>query len=268
MRCPKCGYISFDHIDICLKCNKDVSKVAKKVEGTTYNVAAPSFLKFTSSNTDQIEETSEISFDGTSDEYDVVDPDLDVLADDLEIETEDTSDASISFGDEFEGFDSLTEDDDFEISSGDDETIDNDAGIDLAQFEDAFEEQEAAPADDDIMLDLPDELADISDLEAPSDEPEPMPEELPEPAGEKDEIGDFSLDLDLDELGDDFSLTEKPTTAEGTEEMELGDLSLDDLGLAEEEKEVSVETESGDMNMDADLDFDLDLGGISLDKEK
>ncbi len=264
MRCPKCGYISFDHIDACLKCNKNISKVSSKVEGTTYNVAAPSFLKFTPSSASQAEEKSEISFDTASADYDIVDPDLDVLADDNEME-ESSADASISFGDEFEGLDSLAEDDNFELET--DELVgEEDAGIDLGQFEDAFEEQEAAPLEDDVALNMPDELADLSDLEAPPEEPEPMPEDLPEPASEKDELGDFSLNLDLDELGDDFSLTEKEET--GAAEEALGDLSLDDLGLTEEEKEEPVEVDTGDMDMDADLDFDLDLGGISLDKEK
>lgn len=265
MRCPKCGYISFDHINACLKCNKDITKVTSKVEGTTYNVAPPAFLKFTPSSVSQAEEKTEISFDTTRDDFDVIDPDLDVLADDLDAEQGNFGDASVSFGDEFEGFDGLTEDDNLEIPT--DEMVGDDAGLDLGQFEDAFEEQETAPIEDDMALDMPDELADLSDLEAPPEVAETMPEELPESPGEQDELGDFSLNLDLDELGDDFSLTEKKSTA-GAEEEALGDLSLDDLGLAEEEKDEPVEIEAGDMDMDADLDFDLDLGGISLDNDK
>ena len=82
MRCPKCGYISFDHIDTCLRCNKDVSK-ASAVEGTTYNVAAPAFLKFTKRDHSD-EEKNEISFDTDDDDFGVVDPDLDVLVEDNE----------------------------------------------------------------------------------------------------------------------------------------------------------------------------------------
>lgn len=44
MRCPKCGYISFDHVETCLKCKKDISGKVDVV-GTTYHAAAPSFLK-------------------------------------------------------------------------------------------------------------------------------------------------------------------------------------------------------------------------------
>ena len=47
MRCPKCGYISFDHVETCLKCKKDISGKVE-VEGTTYHAAAPSFLKIPS----------------------------------------------------------------------------------------------------------------------------------------------------------------------------------------------------------------------------
>jgi|GEM_PF-4023495 len=44
MRCPKCGYISFDHVENCLKCKKYISGIVE-VQGTTYHVEAPSFLK-------------------------------------------------------------------------------------------------------------------------------------------------------------------------------------------------------------------------------
>lgn len=46
MRCPKCGYISFDNIDTCKKCNKLVGSLTSEINGTIYNATAPSFLKF------------------------------------------------------------------------------------------------------------------------------------------------------------------------------------------------------------------------------
>ena len=50
MRCPKCGYISFDHLATCLNCKKDISEISSTAQGTTYNAAAPMFLKFTQSS--------------------------------------------------------------------------------------------------------------------------------------------------------------------------------------------------------------------------
>ena len=270
MRCPKCGYISFDHIDTCLRCNKDVSK-ASAVEGTTYNVAAPAFLKFTKRDHSD-EEKNEISFDTDDDDFGVVDPDLDVLVEDNE---DDGEEEGISFGGDLDGFDDFGDEESFEVAAESDD--DEDGGLDLGQFEDAFEDEEQDRDDEDISIDIPDELSDISDLSAPAEEaPEPV---VASPAVEEetDEFGDFNLDLDMDDLNDDFSLTaDDEEGAEDLEEEALADLSLDDLGLSETEAEpkddpVTAEspqkTKKDETNMDADLDFDLDLGGISLDDE-
>ena len=34
MRCPKCGYISFDHLEQCLKCKKNIKAVSDNMHGT------------------------------------------------------------------------------------------------------------------------------------------------------------------------------------------------------------------------------------------
>jgi len=44
MRCPKCGYISFDHLESCKKCNKKISDASADLDGTVFAVAAPLFL--------------------------------------------------------------------------------------------------------------------------------------------------------------------------------------------------------------------------------
>jgi len=267
MRCPKCGYISFDHVDSCLKCNKDISKVSSAVEGTTYNVATPSFLRFPTGERLQEEET-EISFEGAQEDYDVVDPDLDVLVND-EDEQSDSDGAGLSFGDEFEGFDQLAEEDAF----GAELDEDGEEEIDLGQFEDAFDsEDQPTEKAGEVEIDLPDELADLSDLSAPSGE------DLGEPArpeaafdqgfAEKDGMDDFNLDLDLDQLDDDFSLTSDDEDGDSSDDEDvLGDLSLDDIGLSHKDEAVEQpeKKEVDPMDMDADLDFDLDLGGMSLD---
>ncbi|WP_319587247.1 hypothetical protein [uncultured Desulfobulbus sp.] len=48
MRCPKCGYISFDHLETCKKCQKYIGDVGAEINGTTYNAETPLFLKITS----------------------------------------------------------------------------------------------------------------------------------------------------------------------------------------------------------------------------
>jgi hypothetical protein len=44
MRCPKCGFISFDHLTSCTKCGKDIAEVASELQGTSIKVEAPMFL--------------------------------------------------------------------------------------------------------------------------------------------------------------------------------------------------------------------------------
>lgn len=266
MRCPKCGYLSFDHLDTCLKCNKDISKASSTYEGTTYNVAPPSFLKF-STNDSSHQDEEEISFDDAFDDNDIVDPDLDVLVEDVE---DDSDEPSISFDDELDGFQHFDQSEDgigLEIDAEDDD-------MDFGQFDQAFEEQEPA-LDKEISIELPDELSDISDLSPPDDAiggETPDSGDSPVAAMNDD---DFGLSLNLDELGDEFSLSETENLQQEESpaaETGLGDLSLDDIGLADEEstpKSSSAPSGSGDfMDMDGDLDFDLDLGGLSLDKDK
>lgn len=270
MRCPKCGYLSFDHMDTCVKCNKDISKASSGLDGTTYNVAPPSFLKF-SDDDRQDEEETELAFDESFDDSDVVDPDLDVLTEDDEIDFSDHD--ALSFDEDLDDFDSFDDDQSPEIDFGED-----DSSLDLDQFEDAFEEEAAPVLEEDVEIDLPDELADISDLSAPAAEFDAdsniMAEDGPVAGFSDADSNDFGLDLDLEEIGDDFSLADEEAEVAGIQQEDalLGDLSLNDIGLSEEEEPMAtptaVEESSGSVDMDADLDFSLDLGGLSLDKEE
>ncbi|MGE4559727.1 MAG: hypothetical protein AB7E77_05990 [Desulfobulbus sp.] len=47
MRCPKCGYTSFDHMESCKKCHKSFGTAADEINGTTYEAVVPLFLKIT-----------------------------------------------------------------------------------------------------------------------------------------------------------------------------------------------------------------------------
>ena len=62
MRCPKCGFISFDNLENCLKCNKDISDATRAFQGSTLKVATPSFLKISvpDENDLQIEGAAEV----------------------------------------------------------------------------------------------------------------------------------------------------------------------------------------------------------------
>jgi hypothetical protein len=44
MRCPKCGYISFDRLKSCDKCRADLTAVAAQLQGTVGKIVPPCFL--------------------------------------------------------------------------------------------------------------------------------------------------------------------------------------------------------------------------------
>lgn len=44
MLCPKCGFISFDHLSLCVKCQNDLSSVGEALQGTAADVVGRFFL--------------------------------------------------------------------------------------------------------------------------------------------------------------------------------------------------------------------------------
>jgi len=275
MRCPKCGYISFDHLDVCLKCKKDIKVASDALQGGVLNVTAPAFLKMqTESPESQIDESDLFSDDAESaDEY--VDSDLDILLDEDSIE-EDEAELTIEMDADEEGDISA----DFEISQDDEDdeiAIDlsqdeDEPTVDLGRFEDDFEvEVEPQVSGDQIddsieseekefEIEMPAELADMSDL-APPVSPE-VGENLELSAADSSEDLD-SLDISLDGL--DFDL-ESDVPARDTSDV----LSLDDIDFSDTISEPGKESKKSSevMDMDEDLNFDLDLGELTMQDDK
>jgi hypothetical protein len=274
MRCPKCGYISFDHLATCLNCSKDFSELESAALGTTFSVAPPAFLKF-SRNAEPMEDDVDLEpvDDDLEPELDVVDPDLDILIKDEE--------EGIAFHLDDDSFKNESEElkDDFAVSldaepdtgSGDGEIV-----VDLSQFEDSDSmSSTGSAAEEKLTIDLPDELADISDLAPPSLSQAQAPAK-PEKKGIEDEMNFDMVDLDLklDGLDMDFSLMS--TDKDGLEEP-IDRLSLDDIdasGSGEKKPpppspatKAVPSVKSGEMDMDADLDFELDLGGLTIPRK-
>jgi len=65
MRCPKCSYISFDLVEACAKCGKDISKAVEELKGTVADVEPPAFLNldYNSYETQEAEEPEEFAGD-------------------------------------------------------------------------------------------------------------------------------------------------------------------------------------------------------------
>jgi len=87
MRCPKCGFISFDQLPKCVKCGKSFSSIADLVHGTAFSVSAPLFLKIQEvTETKAFGDDIKIS-DEMAEEFEVQDPDLEILFENEEGET-------------------------------------------------------------------------------------------------------------------------------------------------------------------------------------
>ena len=271
MRCPKCGFISFDQISECLKCGKDISSASSSLMGSIRNVMAPSFLKLDSDT--RAEDPPKDLFGSGADDY--VDEDLDVLVE--ADETEDESELDIELSEDDDEIDSEPEADSDEIEidmsqfevEGDDEELSSEDDLadedDLPELNLDSEEEASAPA-----FEVPEELSDISDLAPPAAaqpvEVEVELEEVPsQPVDESDDdlsFGDLDLDMDLDgEVGESAS----DTSREEETVLSLDDLDFSDaLGTSEKSKKTD---KKGDLDMDEDLNFDLDLGGLSIHED-
>ncbi len=242
MRCPKCGYISFDHMDTCLKCKKDISEKVE-VEGTTYHATAPSFLKVPNRE-DQEDEKDFIEDDVElgGDDYEFADPDLDILVgedDDFAFDDE----ATISF-------------DDAELGEvGDEFQLEADASEDDDSFEfdfdedDDFGEEQAVPE-----MSMPDELSDITDLAPPALENTPVASSLGNDDMNLSLDDEVALDEDIDLDGLDLNLG----LGDDSDDSELS-LSLDDIDISMDEGGSSGDDELDNLSMDLDLDdFDTE----------
>jgi len=229
MRCPKCGYISFDHLDSCRKCKKPIAQA--EFQGTTYPDIVPTFLQ-------PSQEIHNSGFD--EDMVDVLDPDLDLLADENN-ENVIADDFEITFGaDQKEDGLSLDEDD---------------LSIDISRFADVPINMQVVQESQPVQFEMPEGLADISDLARPVAEAE---------TESKPEVSFGDDELSLDDLDLSFG-GEKETTAV-VDDNELGLLSLDDIDLSGGLEVASSPSPSHPV--DDDLDFDLDLGTLGKEKEQ
>lgn len=257
MRCPKCGFISFDHLEACLKCGKDIKEAAENLHGSVYNVAAPAFLKFNTGPGDDEVELDEAFIDeedAFADEK-IRDPDLDILLNDGSPEEDEEVSMTVA-------------EDEEEISVDFDQLADDEDGVDfkLDDFQQDAElggiddfTEESAPARK-VNIELPDELSDISDLEPPA--AKAAAAQAGAAATDDQDLDiDFDLNLDDEELG---------AVTEQAKKVDLADLSLQDLEFDEPMPAPAApkKAPSGKVDLDdEEFNFDLDLGDLKLDDE-
>ncbi len=257
MRCPKCGYISFDHLEVCVKCKKNIKAVSDTLRGTVYQVKSPVFLRLQSGEDDDSVGDIPVAQTGIEEEY---------IDEDLEILIEEPQDEEIAFrGDAPDGPKPEKDED------AADEQEDREIEVDFSQFEETRDEDlsldDGESADDSkeeksFSLEMPETLADISDLAPPSRTAEPKKE--PSPVAPRESSSDSDLDgLDFNLALDDLDLSMPAGSSAETE------LSLDDLDFSETlAKEPPKAKEKTGADMDEELNFELDLGGLSIHKDQ
>ena len=271
MRCPKCGYISFDYNQVCPKCNKDISEEQEKMNLPAFKPAPPVMLGSLTGETggpdiglrmgaaSDAEAVAEGETAGLEDSADTV----------IEEAADEEIDMDISFEPEGEG--------EIEVGEGESEEISLDfdelPGEELEIGEEA--PVESAPEDGEMELDLGELSFDEStpgvDAEAADMEPEDISLDLDGLPGEELEIGeeapvesapeDGEMELDLGELSLDESAPEVDAEAADMEPEDIS-MDLDDLTAegpeAAEEAPIEPAPEDGEM--------ELALGELSLDE--
>jgi hypothetical protein len=177
MRCPKCGFISFDHLASCSKCGRDISEVASELQGTSIKVETPMFLSGALAAFSESEE----SFEEHTMEDDVaggIDFNMEEAAVEMDAAEEDVD---FSFEEEAEDFDVVAEEEGADIS--------------LAEAE---AEEAAGTAEDDVDIELEAE----AEEEPASEEVEDTFEEL-DFMGVADDEEEGGLEFDLEDFLED-----------------------------------------------------------------
>ncbi len=294
MKCPKCGYISFDNNQVCPKCNRDISYEQEKLNLPAFRPNPPSLLgtltgEVLESHVDmQIDQSysDDVATDVVTEE-DVNYEDSGVI--DMGEITFDDSGAL----DSGEVFFSGSQQGDIDLDLGETTEFEAPEGIEPLPEEESVSDLDLDSLSDssEMMIDIGDaetgEEEEISlDLEDLSDE-EPASEGMAPLESTEDEEGEVSFDFEdlaLDESdatdesqiqepeeegeepGIDFDSMALEEDTEVSEEIELG---LDDLQIDESgELEVRTESESADSPTEDLLDLeDIDMELDDLDDD-
>jgi hypothetical protein len=250
MKCPKCGYISFDYNEVCPKCNKNIAALRDKMSLPSYKAAPLSMLKAL---------TGEASDTDADISVQVSDETTSVLEEEEGLSLEDSQaieamEKTFKDSQEFdmqletsldEVWDETPKEDAADLSLDIEDLAIEDARFEPAQAEDAAEIEMIV--DSDL---LPTEGGDLEKTA------------LFEPVEADEETTGFNLD--------DLSQSESGPISEVTlQEKAEDDVPIDLEGLAsaleEPTKNLNQPIKTEDLELeDLNLDLDLDLEGTDL----
>jgi hypothetical protein len=244
MKCPKCGYVSFDHNLTCPKCDKDISWEQEKLHMPAFRPDPPALL---------VALTGEVNDTHGS----IRSPSA------IPLES-----AEVIFDEESSHFDSremaLPESGDFELGSEEISLADT-SGLSLGTGETAARGKSGADGISGTDLDTEDAIAEL-DLGSSVDEevgPDTLELELEKSGGGSE--GD-ELSLDFEEGPEDESSLDLDSSEELDRLLDMDEISLEEIPLEtkpEKGKGKGAKAEDDDLSLDLedlDLEFDLEDG--------
>ena len=273
MKCPKCGYISFDYNSVCPKCNKDITAEREKMGLPSYRPTTPSLLGALTGDANEShigleahrpEETSELEQEmgGLSFEDSQAIEAMEVAfedSQDLEIELEPATDEELDDSSEEVDLSSLAEESDKVDLTKEESSGDLSLDLENLSFEDAEAEQAEEADGDEFLLEPDSDFSLESSAEKPAEDLSLNLEDLAfeeEPHDEKQDTPSLELEGLFDE-------TEKASDSSAgvdkqNEEimLDLGDLdedATDNIGL-----ELDDSAEGGEIDLEI-LDLDLEM---------
>jgi hypothetical protein len=247
MKCPKCGYISFDYNEVCPKCNKNIAALRDKMSLPAYKAAPLSMLQsLTGEGSDS---DADISVQVSEDTASILEEEEGLSLEDsqaiaaMEKTFKDSQEFDIQLETTLdEVWDEKPKEDASDLSLDIEDLPAEDVRLDAAQTEDAAEIETIF--DSDL---LPSEGGDLEKTA------------LFEPVEADEETAGFHLD-DLSQSESGLISEVKPQEkAEDDVPIDLEDLAL---SLEEPTQNLNQPAKTEDMELeDLDLDLELDLEG-------
>ena len=265
MRCPKCGYITFDHLETCPKCKKNIAKISEELSGNIFRVEVPLFLKF---EVDEPEIEPESSVDVPVEEEDV---ELEMTVDgndspdvEFSFDEEDSTDDSRSFEDnlEEETVDAGIQEEHEETPGSIDDTEGGEDVVfaeddDFSEFDlNEEDKKESTDGDDGLNLDFTDlDIADLAPPAAVEEDGEDTAEFVP---------GDEARATTTDSASPPL----RGTSGAGLEDLQTDGFDLDLPASPLPESAAGKKKRSTVKTGTALDDFDFDLEDLIVDEEK
>ncbi len=259
MKCPKCGFITFDHRQICPRCNKDISAEREKMHLPDFRPSPPSLLGGLTGDVNETSMGLKMRGPGAIAEAGLSPEDSQAIeameeafkdSQDLEIQLEPEEEAKPTKPKESIDLPTLAE-----------ETEKTEVPEQEASLELSLEEE----AGDEVPLDIEELTLEEGETEAPLEEDFVLEPEQPptEEAAGAPKVDEETLSFDLKELlGEDAEIAfdEKATDEEGA--------VLDLEGVEPEGQAVETEPKpSPEEGAEAEEDLSLDLESLDLDLE-